>query len=416
MTKLGAMGRFIENRQLFSFAGALLVLAVFYNALLAIVNAYVLPVNASYVALMEIMIIIAGGSYAALHMNNLPNIKKSIIFLAFMFAIFIYVSFMNDGFYLKSYRDMLLLAVFFVIGSSVSEKGLIQAFRFIVITVLIFMFVEIYFTELYAALFQPASYYALTRGIEELSTDSSGLFRNSLGYENRFSFGIFGSHRTSSVFLEQVSLANFAMVLSILLCVLWKNLKNFDKILFGITVPLIILSNSSRTGSIICLMILAGYFIFPRLPRFSHLFWIPAILIASAIFFYDPQFDRQMMTDDLKGRIGLTMHYLGTLDTAYFTGGNVSQINRTGDMGYTYLIYTQTIIGALAFWLFVSFCLPPSSPENRKFLHAVSLYIGINLLIGAAIFSIKVSAPLWFIAGYLYKKTYSEKHDAYARN
>ncbi len=398
-----------------NFASLLLFAAVFYNAVLAIINAHVFSIGASYVALAEILIILSGGAYAALHMREMPNIRQSAIFLAFMFAVFIYVSFMNDGFYLKSYRDMLLLAVFFVLGCSVTEKGFVTSVRIVVIAVLAVMLIELFATDLYAALFQPALYYAGTRGIEELSTDSSGLFRNALGYENRFSFGLFGSHRTSSVFLEQVSLANFAMVLAIILCVMWGRLKNFDRFLWGMTVPLIILSNSSRTGSIICLTLLAGYFIFPRLPRYSHLFWIPVILLLSAIFFYDPQFDRQMMGDDLRGRIGLTMHYLSTLDTAYFTGGNISEINRTGDTGYTYLVYTQTILGAIAFWMFLSFCLPPSNAENRKFLHAASLYIGVNLLIGAAIFSIKVSAPLWFAAGYLYHQTYLSRRDEHAR-
>ena len=244
----------------------------------------------------------------------------------------------------------------------VTEDVFVKTFRVLVITVLFFMVIEIFFTDIYATIFQPAMYYANTRGIEELSTDSSGLFRNSLGYGDRFTFGFLSTHRISSIFLEQVSLANFAMVLAIFLCVMWPKLKNFDRTLIGLTIPFMILSNSSRTASFVCLLLLAGYFIFPRLPRYSHVMWVPFILLASALLFYDPEFQTRGISDDMEGRIGLTMSYLSRLNEAYFTGGSVAEINRTGDTGYTYLIYTQTIVGTIAFWLYMTFSLPPVNP------------------------------------------------------
>jgi putative polymerase len=112
------------------------------------------------------------------------------------------------------------------------------------------------------------------------------------------------------------------------------------------------------------------------------------------------------MTDDLKGRVGHTMYQLATLGSSVFTGGSLDKIYRTMDSGYAYVLMTQTLFGMLAFWIFTSTIVPPVNASNKRFNHGTALYIFLNLLIGAAIFSIKVSAPLWFLAGFLYHERY----------
>ncbi|MBD8639447.1 hypothetical protein [Sphingomonas sp. CFBP 13733] len=51
--------------------------------------------------------------------------------------------------------------------------------------------------------------------------NETGLFNNAAGFESRFSFGVFSGARTSSVFLEQVSNANFAGILCVFLVATW---------------------------------------------------------------------------------------------------------------------------------------------------------------------------------------------------
>ncbi|MCF3640451.1 hypothetical protein LXM94_10795, partial [Rhizobium sp. TRM95111] len=49
-------------------------------------------------------------------------------------------------------------------------------------------------------------------------------------------------------------------------------------------------------------------------------------------------------------------------------------------------------------------CLFPAgrTPEQRRFAHLLSVFLFVNMMIGGnAVFSIKVAALLWFLAGYL---------------
>ena len=89
--------------------------------------------------------------------------------------------------------------------------------------------------------------------------------------------------------------------------------------------------------------------------------------------------------------------------------GNIEKINLTADSGYAYVIFTQTILGLAAIWAMVSFSVPQYSPSNKRFAHGVSLYIFVNFLVGAAVLSTKVVAPIWIIAGCLYAQYRSKQ-------
>lgn len=391
----------------FGAVGTLLLLAILYNAFLAIVNAYATRISGAHVAATEIVILLCAIGLVALNARKFENILPPVIVIMFALLTFSYVSIMTGAIYPKAPRDLVLIAVFFMLGGLASERTLINTMRFATVTILLFMIVENYMTEIYAAIFKPAVYYANTRGVEEFSLDETGLFRNSLGFADRFSFGL-SKHRLSSIFLEQVSFANFAMVLSIFTCTFWDRIKRWDRILFLATAVLMVLTNSSRTASAICLLIFIGYHLFPMLPRRTNLLYMPTILLLSWIFFYDPKFIHATMSDDLKGRFGNTMSFLGQADISYLTGAGPEYIAMTGDSGYAYLIFTQTVFGLIFFWLFTSLIVPQADAPGKRFSHATAIYIAVNLMVGAAIFSIKVSAPLWFMAGYLYYRKFRQ--------
>ena len=398
-----------------SFAGGVcglfLIAAVFYNAALAFINAHGFGINQGFVSVTEALIVMVAIAFIAFKIYAFPNIRPQLIFGAITISMILLVALINDFIYLKSIRDVLLIIVFFMIGGLSSEKSLISVFKFLCAVIFLFMVIENYMTDFYVYLFEPSSYFANTRGIEEFSIDESGLFRNALGYEGRFSFNFLSDHRLSSLFLEQVSLANFSMVLAIFTSTFWSKLSRLERFSFLATIILIVLTNSTRTGTGVCLLILSGYFIFPYLPRYSNLLYMPVILILCFVIFYDPNYDPHAADDNFSGRIGGTLYLLENFGPHYFTGGTMDMIKRTADSGYSYVILTQTLIGLLAFWLFTGFIVPQDNSDNKRFAHGTSIYIFFNLIIGAAIFSIKVSAPLWFMAGYLYYRQYAKSPD-----
>jgi hypothetical protein len=394
----------------FGVPSLILLAAVLYNAGLAFLNAHGVSVGQTDVALVEIAIVFCAALYVVYRMNSLKGLALPLVFSGLAFSLFAYVSIVNEQIFIKSLRDVMLILIFFLLGGLVKEKALLTAMRAITFLVMFFLAIEVWFLETYVSLFQPAKYYFNTRGIEELSVDETGLFRNALGFEERLSFSFFTDHRVSSLFLEQVSLANFCILLAIFVCAFWNKIGGLERLIYILCIAIMLVGNSSRTAAFMCAILPIGYFIFPYLPRFFTLLYLPLMIVVAFIFFYDPHFPG--MTDDLKGRIGMTVHMLATMDYSYLTGGNLAQITKTADSGLAYLLFTQTIIGVLALWLFVGLVVPPVKRSYKRFSHGINLFIWVNLLTSAAIFSIKISAPLWFIAGYLhyaYKRERAEE-------
>lgn len=399
---------------IFGFGGLLLMAGMFYNAGLAFLNANIMSIGTLHVALTEAVVLAVSVVYLASKIRAFPNIMPPVVFLVFMGMMFLLVSFLNEHFFPKSLRDMILVAVFFMIGGTVTERNLIASFRFVTAAILSFLLIEGWMTELYVSLFEPADYYTNTRGLAQRDSDTSGLFQNAQMFGGRFSFGVFETHRLSSLFLEQVSLANFSIILAVFLSTFWEKLNKWEKIFYVVTIAMILLTNNSRTASAMCGIVLVSHFVVPYLPRYIHMLYMPLILLFSAIFFYDPSVaGTHLEGDNLKGRIGHTMANMANMGTGYFTGGTLDQIYRMFDSGFTYLIMTQTIFGLIAFWLFTGLAVKPSDASNKRFNSGFMLYLYLNMLTSVAIFTIKVSAPILLIAGYLH---YRKPVDDAARN
>lgn len=394
----------VVEHQISKGALTIVLLGILFNAVLAAVNARGVRLNAGHVMLTELTIMALACAFIWFKSKRLSDHWRSLLFVYIIVVLFFWAIMLNQNIYIKSVRDMLLIPVFVILGGLAEEKSLIKAMRYLTALLVAVMFVEGWFTSIYVSVFKPAMYYANTRGIQELSTDSSGLFRNSLGFAGRFSFGVFGTHRLSSLLLEQVSLANFSMVLGLFTLSFWEKLRKSDRLLFVGAVLFIILTNNTRTGSIVNFIFLIGYFVFPMLPRRTPLIYAPALIALCFIFFYDPFFHQSMAGDNLQGRIGLTIYKLSELSLQSFFTGQLFYVNSVLDSGYLYLIYSQTGLGFLAFWIYTSSIVPAIDPATKRFANGLSIFIALNLLIGAGIFTIKVAAPLWFIAGFLVKR------------
>ena len=385
--------------------GALMIvfISVLLNAILAVINAHVTYLSQGHVMISEFLILMVACGYIGLKIDHLLQQWRSIIFIYIIVIIFLWMTFFNITPNIKSIRDMALIPIFLILGTLAEEKGLVKMMRTLTVVIVAFMLMEGWFTDAYVSIFKPASYYANTRGVQELSTDSSGLFRNSLGFAGRFSYGIFGTHRLSSVLLEQVSLANYSMVLGLFLVSFWDKLVKKDRIFFAFSILFIILTNNTRTGSFINFILIFGYFIFPILPKRTPVFYIPLLLLISFAVFYDPSFHAERVGDDLQGRVGTTIFKMATMNFQTLFTGDIGAAVAAQDSGYLYLIYSQTGLGFLAFWLYTSLIVPAVNTANKRFANGLGIFIAVNLLIGAGIFTIKVAAPLWFIAGYLMK-------------
>lgn len=381
----------------------LLALAISYNAFLAIINAHVFHLNSASVMLTELVVLILAGLLIVTSSQKIPRVTWHIVFAYTIVVLSLWGAMFNYSLYLKGIRDMLLMPIFFILGSYVEEEDLKKTVRWVTLVVMVIMIVEGWFTHIYVSVFEPAKYFAQTRGIEEFALDSSGLFRNSLGFQGRFNIGVFNTHRLSSIFLEQVSLANFSMALGLYVISLWERLKKFDRLLILGTIILIILTNNTRTGLIINICFLGGYFIFPRIPRLLQVLTIPLALLTTLLLFYDKH--QLAAADNFQGRIAGTVHYLLNMNLRDILVGNYSYIAHSADSGYAYIVYALSLFGLIAYWAYVSTVVPYIDNSTKRFNNGLTLFITANLMIGAGIFTIKTAALIWLIGGFISKES-----------
>lgn len=354
-----------------------LVMAVFggafYNAILAAANAAGIVQSFATVSSVEALIL------ASVIITLIWRIEKAdvapilLIFVAIFVSLLISIE--NQTIYVDCLRNLAIIGLFFMIGRRLPEVEIVFIFNVICFWVAAILAIEILSTPLYVAIFQPASYYLNTRGIEEFSVDTTGLFRNALGYEDRFSFGVF-DHRTASLFIDQVSLANFAGVLCIYVLSLFEKLPLKSKIFYAILIACIIATNDSRTTFAFAVISIAGYFVYPRLRKGLAYMVGPSIVVCGAIEFL---IFGDTGGDDFVGRIAITMNYLQNLSLPEVIGLKIDRISEYMDSGYAYVISSMTGLGIVAVWLFCAGAIGEGSASRRRCAFSLNLFIFLNL-------------------------------------
>lgn len=376
----------------------LLVLAMGYNALLAVFNAYVATISFSTVAITEILLLtICVG--LILKQGIKADSVNILLFGCASLGLALVISLLNERFFVEAFRNALIIVIFGCMGRQINFATLNRTFIVCSLLVLGFLIIELASLSAYASIFKPAQYFFSTRGTVEFELDDSGIFRNALGFEGRFSFGLFSGARTSSLFLEQVSLSNYAGVLCLLLLALWPYLSRWTRALHGCTAVLIILSNNARTTSILFVLAVIGYYLYPRLPKFSNVLIAPVVMLTTLVVY---RLYPNAAEDDFIGRVSHTGKILHDMGYREFWGLSIDQMGGLMDSGYPYIIYSSTVVGLLLHWLFVSFIVPQHSVAQRRCAFGLAFFTFTNLVIGGtAIFSIKIAALLWLLVGFM---------------
>ncbi|MDM9619541.1 hypothetical protein [Rhizobium sp. S96] len=373
------------------------VLGVIYNAILAFINHNIIPLAPSHVVLSEILLLVFSFAYLLRKGIFEPDLVPLAYLLATI-ALTIYVMVINRAGYVDHLRNVLIIFAFVVMGRWVNERTLKLTFRLCCLCVLIVLVCEILSTPAYVGLFHPAEYFQNTRGVPPATYSDSGLFRGALGFEGRFSFGLI-DHRSSSLFLEQVSLANFCGVMVIYLVAFANRLTWLDRLIFVSTVVLILVTNDTRTMLIFTIVSVAGYVIYPWLPKICDFLMMPGIVVVGFIIH---AFRPDAHEDDFVGRISGTVRNIIDMDVPATFGLELEKATTFVDSGYVYITYGATIFGLILFWLFVSFYPAGQTPNQKRLCHALSLFMFLNLMIGStAIFSMKTAGILWLLVGFL---------------
>jgi putative polymerase len=301
---------------------------------------------------------------------------------------------------LKSVRDLMIPILFLSLGRFVADSWFAdRCMRKIAFLVLTVALLETIFVAAYGDLFNPFAFYAGLGSIRESAAMFEGQTLTLNGFRPE-SIGrtllpaVFGSHRTSSVFLEPVSLGNFAVIL--LAWALSNARSQFGRneaLMCGVAMVLIALSDS-RFGMLMAIL-LPVY----RLLPVTVFRWVaptfPFVIFASIL---GVALVLPVVGDNLLGRIAVSGQAFLRFDEATLLGLH-SPLPGFGDMGYAYVVSRFGVVTVIAL-IIVLFLIPVASERASRFRGLIVLYLFSNLAIsGTSVFALKTAGLMWFLFG-----------------
>ena len=380
-------------------AAALVICAVAFNPLLAVVNAHLMPIAVGHVMLAEVAIVAAAAALLASAGRRIMLPWMALLFLVLAIAVLLGLG--NAEFDPKHARDVLIIPIFIMLGMLCTSYGLIKLVLALQAGVLVFLIFEAVYPERFGDLFNVISYYMNTRfagmDLPAWFQDRTLWFAADRPGDERFLLDSLGIHRLSSVFLEPVSLGNYCIVMTIIILAFWQRLTAVQKFFLSASTAAILIGSDGRLAIVTCLALVAGSSLFPRLPRYTNALYLPVALMGAAVAVR--LLGLEPVGDTFSGRIAHGIDALLGLDAHALLGMRQSVAAHMVDSGIAYFVVTQSVVGVGLIWLYCSLGLYQDTKTERVFVHGVSLYIALNLLVSFSLFSIKTASLLWFAYG-----------------
>jgi putative polymerase len=262
-------------------AGALVLIAVCFNAGLAFVNANVMPIPAAAVVASEILIVAAALLVALIYFQ--PQMLAWFLLLAILICIFLARSLLTGEIAPKYARDVLLIPAFIVLGMAAGDRPLDRIVLLVFSVVVAAAAFEVLAPEAYAATFRIQDFYIQTRGarLEDFYTTDSDLFINAVRPSIRL-FSFLDLPRLSSVFLEPVSLGNYCTIMTAYLCARARHIGLLGTLLLALGTAALLLGSDGRLATTTSLVIVVlSLLAVRRLPPYGTLLYLP-IAVAGA--------------------------------------------------------------------------------------------------------------------------------------
>ena len=396
-----------ESPELKWVAGALVIAAIGFNAILCIINTHVAPIHNFWVVTSEAAIITL--AFLACHRTIEPKyvlIIAALILYTIISAIIRSVISPQGGLDFKIARDFLIPITFLLLGKRENNIRVADmTVYWATAIILLFAIFEFFFLDDYLKLFGITEYY-VARGTLDVADPSlqwaGGLMVSGIRptEQGRELLPFLGGHRVSSLFLEPIGLGNFGYIVAVWAIARSKMEQRLRFWSIAAGLALIVLSDTRFNAAFLGVGVLI-LLISPRLTTPAVLA-LPFVLIvglclsaANASAVDVPFLDGLSLHDRLlySGRVLLDYDILNWL-------GFEASRAQTFDAGYAYVISNAGLIGLAAFWIWLM------SLEGRgryfyAFRNANAAYFAALFCISASQFTIKTAALLWFLMGAL---------------
>lgn len=379
----------------------LMLLAVGYNFVLAVINAKVFAVRPVMTYAMEFMIY--AGCFAlgiwSLERRRLALVVGGLGLVVGLMLVRFVFSWQVDP---KFFRDALIPFAFLVLGASYRGSLPKLFLRMTVVVALVALF-ELAMPKLYGDVVNPKSYFVNARGAsaEGFWNQDSNLYVSATRPGERNFLPGSNLPRASSVFVEPVTMGNYLIFFAAIVLAFARWLRPPALLLAIGLIGFLIVASDGRLAAGTCVLMLLLAPLLVRLDqRLSFLLFF-AVLAAGWLLVWLAGI--REYEDTTLGRIFFTVYSMGNLPFASWLGLDPASAYRYFDSGITYFVASQSVVGVLAFLLAYSFMLILPTREGQLFKHLAILAFALSLLVSNSYFSIKTSALWWFACGCLWR-------------
>ena len=381
-----------------SLAPLICATALLFNAVLAAINANVTPLSRGQVIAVEVALT-ASALILALRSWRPSMLPWFALIFGFVLLFFVGIV-INQEINVKYVRDAIIFPVYVLLGMVWAGRPILPLIVGVQCVAFAVLLLEMMLPSTYASIFSINRYYINTRDFdpELFQYTQEGFFISAFRPDDRFIPGFDWLHRTSTIFLEPVSLGNYVTLMTILIAVFWAAMSWRLRIFMVVSNALLLIGSDGRLASMTCVIIILATPFFARAPRYIHVFYLPFVVIAAALAI--AMLGLQPVGDDFAGRLAIGVDLLLRLDLVELFGFT-QNAGRYADAGLAYFVVSQTVVGATVILLMIGVAFNEQSGRERIFIHGITTYFALSLLISFSVFSIKTAALMWFVYGYL---------------
>ena len=296
-------------------------------------------------------------------------------------------------------RCLMIIFLFYILGRNL--KNTEEANRIVWMLswiVLIFAFAEYFFTDAYLNIFNILNY-NISRGLADNNASAymtENLAVNGLRFTGRNLLPFLGDHRVSSIFLEPVSLGNYAIILTMWFLSLdvkeWR--KNYGHLLVA---AILVIASDSRFASMSIFLLFLVRFI-PLFQRRLLLLCVPVFAVGFLILFTYFHFGNAA-EDNLTGRLARSGETILTMDFLGLFGLNVPR--NLGDMGISFSLENFGLFLVIFLWLVFALVKMKNARADRFRAMTVIYALSILMISGTSFYSSKTASILWLLMGSL---------------
>ena len=373
---------------------AILIATVAYQTFLCFCNTHVFTTSRALVGLSEGLIYLACLPLIARRL--LPG---TLILALLAGAMLTFLAIVSGFLNVKAARDLIIPICYFWVGCNIGKPEVAdKALKYVIAIVLFLGLWETFFLNQYTTVFNIYGYY-VSAGNLQVITDyarDNNLQLNGTrpeGIGRTLLPGLLGPHRVSSIFLEPVSLGNFATI-----CAAWglsRDNADWKKSLYflSMAIVLMVLSDSRFALMSVSLMIGMRMFINGKALNFAILMPFVCIILLLIVGIYTPG----KIGDNFQGRLAISGWSLLDFSVRELLGAKPG--GNYGDQGYAYAFSNFGLPLCLLAW-FSFWLLPMPDERGLRFRAYVSIYISLILCVsGNSLFALKTAGVVWFLLG-----------------